>query len=57
MREAVPGIPAAHVLAHFEIRVLPEAGQIARHLQRTTRRRQQFESDRHGATADARRRG
>src|SRR5260370_36116951 len=52
----VLGIAAAHLGAHGAIARCPEPGEIAGHLQRTPRRRQQKQPHRHLAAGDARRR-
>src|SRR6185369_13924330 len=53
----VARIAAAHVLAHVDICVTPEAREVASHLQRPVRRGQQLERDRNAAAADLRRFG
>ena len=48
------GIAAAHVGAHIRPGAAPEAGQVARRLDRPMRRRQQLQRQRHGAAGDRR---
>src|SRR5690606_12196247 len=47
-------VASPEILAHVAIRTAPEACEIARHLHRPLRRRQQLERDRHAAARDAR---
>ena len=54
VRPDMLGIAAAHVGAHIGPGAAPEAGQVARRLDRPVRRRQQFQRQRHRAAGDRR---
>ena len=50
----MPGITTAHLLPHFEIRILPEPSEITRHLYRAVTWRQQLQGKRDSSIQQAR---
>src|SRR2546429_8057432 len=51
------GVTRAELFAHFLVRAVPEAAEVARDLDRPAVRREQLERDRHLARANSRRFG